>query len=152
MTQSASTKPDQGEGDAELHTYLDGVTGAVEANSYEQHMLWLDYAEDAARYGRTTANRYSWEPARGGPLVNIGAIAGRPIWVSLLTATVAGQKLLFWHVTSPVADHDQVEAWLKANLPATAIRDDGYINQTDPMNFCNILHRAARAATPETGA
>ncbi|MDF0490033.1 hypothetical protein PX554_18005 [Sphingomonas sp. H39-1-10] len=124
---------------SDLATYLDGVEGVVEATSYEKHMLWLEYAEDADKYGRPDHVRYSWSDTLHGTLENVGSIAGRPIWISVLTTTVDGMKLLFWHITSPVADHDQCDAWLEQHLPDTARRTDGTINRTDPMNFCNIL-------------
>jgi hypothetical protein len=117
--------------------YLDGVVGYVEATSYEKHALWNEYAIEALPFHKgDTKTRYDWKETGSGYLANIGMIDGRPIWISLLTATVAGSKLLFWYVTSPVSDIDQCNAWLSANLPAAALN-----NRSDPMNFTHVLPR-----------
>lgn len=125
--------------------FLEGVEGVVEADSYATHMLWREYAEQAAKFALSDkSQRYKWEQGSFGYGAKVGEIGGRPVWISILCNVVNGQKLLFWHVTSPAADYDLCDAWLRAHLPASAFRADGYINRTDPMNFSNIL----RSATP----
>lgn len=121
--------------------YLDDVVGVVEADSYASHMLWLEHALDAAKYGPPDRTRYEWIPTGHGYGQKVGEIDGRPIWISLLTNTVNGYKLLFWHATSPAVDYHQCEEWLKANLPTTAFRKDGCINRAEPMNFTNVFPR-----------
>ena len=122
--------------------YLDGVVGVVEADSYASHMLWREYAKQAEKFSLNDGSkRYDWQATSSGYCVNVGSIGGREIWISVLTHTVGGHKLLFWYVTSPVADYDKCEDWLIANLPPTAFRSDGFINQSDPMNFSNVFPR-----------
>jgi len=122
--------------------YLDGVVGVVEADSYASHMLWREYAKQAEKFALNDGSiRYDWQSTGYGYGANVGEIGGRPIWISLLTNTIDGHKLLFWHVTSPVADYGKCEDWLIANLPPTAFRPDGFINQSDPTNFSNVFPR-----------
>ncbi len=131
---------------SDLAEYLAGVVGVIEATSFEHHSLWCDYAEAGQKHGR----RFPWNETGHGTLQQVGGIGNRPIWISILTATVDGHKLLFWHVTSPVADHDQCEAWLRVNLPETAFREDGRLNQSDPMNFTNVFPRVRQHLLQDT--
>lgn len=111
--------------------YLDGVVGIVEANSFENMMLW--------ERNRTQIEPKSWVSSGGGYLVTMGEISSMPVCVSILSAMIDGQKILFWHATSKVVDHRLIDAWFKENLPKSAFRSDGYVNGTDAMNFHNVF-------------
>jgi hypothetical protein len=123
----------------EVRRYLEGVTGSVEATDYEKHCLWLRYSKDGQKYGGFDEFRFDWQDAGMGYGPQVGEIGGKPVSISIMTATVAGQKLLFWYAMSVAADHDLIEKWLKATLPPSAIRPDGYLNRTEPQNFINII-------------
>lgn len=120
--------------------YLKDVMGVVEATSYEKHMLWREYAEEASQFAIGETIRYKWEETGHGYGEHIGDIGGKPVCVSILTSNVDGKHLLFWHVTSIAADYEMIDRWLVGNCP-NAVRSDGFLNRVDPMNFCNILHQ-----------
>jgi len=118
---------------SDYQEFLNGVVGVVEATSYESMCLWREYH---------LAREKSWVQDLGGYLPTVGHIDGRPVCLSLHINTVDGHKLLFIEATSQVVDHSMIEEWLKANLPATAFRDDGkYLNKENSMNFHNVFPR-----------
>jgi hypothetical protein len=117
---------------AEILAYLDGVVGVVEANSFEQHSLWKEAQREFPRVWKDVGHGY-------GQIV--GSIGSMPVWISLLTAVVDEQKLLFFYPTSRVVDWDLIDKWLEDNLPRRAFRKDGYLNKTDAMNFANVFPR-----------
>lgn len=121
--------------DSELAKLLDGVVGAVEATSYEKHMLWQEYAQEALKLregGPDRRIRYPWKEGLSGLGHGVGEIDDRPVCLSLLVDTIASHRILFWHCTSQVVDYVMIENWLDKVLPD---RKNG-----DPMNFCNLLH------------
>lgn len=129
--------------------YLEGVVGVVEANSFESHQLWLNYANDptAIRYGGQRETRFEWKSTGSGYGACVGYVGNekkdRSIWISLLTVTVKGQKLLFYFVTGRYADYDVVREWLDKNMPSTAFRADDptRLNHVDAQNFHNVFTR-----------
>lgn len=114
----------------ELDRYLEGVTGVVEATDFERQCLWQLHTD----HGR------KWESSGHGLMCGVGKLADMPITISLITATVDGEKILFFDSPSRVVDHRQVDAWLVANMPESA-RRDGRINRSDATNFHNVLRR-----------
>lgn len=122
---------------SDLERFLTGVTGLVEANTFERHMLWQDNERrDPPR---------KWIENLSGRIETVGFIDGDPVCLSLVTAKIDDETILFYHDTSTVVDHRMIENWLKENAPATAIRggSKGYLNKVDAMNFCNVFrHRA----------
>jgi hypothetical protein len=119
----------------EVKSYLEGVTGIVEANSFETMCLWQRWKD----------NGKSWVSTGHGYGPKVGTYGDMPVCISLLTAMVEGQKILFVDPTSQVTDHRLIEAWLKANVPS-ALRKDGYLNKTDAMNFANAVSTAKELA------
>jgi hypothetical protein len=120
---------------SQMQDFLDGVVGVVEANSYESMCLWQEWHK---KRGKT------WEQGLGGYLPTIGQLDGRPVVLSLFVHKIDGHHLLFIEPTSQVVDHQMIDAWLKANLPATAMRPGGeYLNRENAMNFHNVFPRTA---------
>lgn len=111
----------------EMTDFLDGVVGAVEANSYEKYMLW--YENQQSKYRKT------WVSNNMGLMEIVGYIDKRPVCISLFTSVVGSRKILFYYATSQIVDHLMIDEWLKENLPKTAFRNDGYVNKTDATNF-----------------
>lgn len=110
--------------DREMTFFLDGVTGAIEATSCEQHSLWERYTE----YG------VEWKQHNVGLLETVGTLADMPVCISLHTTQIGGDKILFYHATSQVVDQRMINKWLEENLPTTARREDGALNKTDATN------------------
>lgn len=134
--------------DEEMRSYLEGVVGAVDADSYAQHALWADYAEDAIRFRPgCDRRRYPWKSTGHGLLTCVGTIGDMEVWVSLMTVTVNDHKLLFYYASGTYVDHNMVRSWLEKNLPDTAkgARFPGGFNHTDATNFCNIFFRMEHA-------
>lgn len=129
---------------ARVGCFLDGVVGVVEANTYEQHMLWNE--------NRRSAQPKTWKDTSYGLMEVIGYFGEMPVCVSLLTAEVDRHKLLFIHATSQVVDHRMIDSWMNVTLPRSAFRKDGYINKVDAMNFHNVFLAASRAALQDAGA
>lgn len=118
----------------ELASFLDGVVGVVDANSYESMCLWQEYD----RQGR----RDQWKSGGGGPLVTVGTVGRMPVCISLLVNEVEGNRLLFIDATSTVVDHRMIDAWLQKTMPVTAFEDNDprkRLNRADAMNFHNVL-------------
>lgn len=115
----------------EMTKFLSGVVGVVEANSYEKHMLWNE--------NRQRESPRVWEENLSGFIETIGHINKVPVCISLNTAEVAYQKILFVDPTSQVVDHRMVDKWLKDNLPKSAFRSNGYVNKTNAMNFHTLF-------------
>lgn len=122
---------------AEVLEFLDGVVGVVEANRFEQMMLWSE--------NRRHESPKAWVEHLSGFGQTIGFVGDMPVFVSLLTAEVQGQKILFAHATSQVVDHRMVDAWLKANMPQSAFWPDGRLNFVDADNFHNVFRAPAPA-------
>lgn len=117
--------------DAEMTKFLQGVVGVVEANTYEQHMLWHE--------NRCHGQPKTWVSNTFGLRAVIGDLADMPVCISLLTAEVEDHKLLFVYATSQVVDYRMVDKWLEDTLPKSAFREDGRVNRVDAMNFHNVF-------------
>lgn len=127
--------------DEQMVNYLDGIIGVVEANSYEQHMLWVEYSEEGSKYGgRQDARRFPWQSTGSGYGETIGHFGDMPIHVSLMTATVDGHLILMLDATSQVVHHEMIRQWLDKNMPESARQKDGRVNVVDAQNFHNIFH------------
>jgi hypothetical protein len=127
----------EGNGNPEdqITTFLSGVVGVVEANSYEARCLWQE-----------CQSRYLWIQDSKGLFETIGHIGDMPVCVSLFIVEVDRHKILFVEATSQVVDHHMIDKWLAEKLPRTAFRDGGeYVNKVDAQNFHNVLPRAERA-------
>lgn len=122
-----------------LEQFLAGVSGVVEANTFERHSLWLEN-------DRLGAKGRKWEENLRGYIEYVRWVQGRPICVSMFKATIDGQSILFWDATSQLVDYAIIEDWLEKVIPKTARDERGRINKTDAMNFCNVLHRAKENA------
>jgi hypothetical protein len=117
--------------DEQMTAFLTGVIGAVEANNYEQLMLWSENKRrDPPRV---------WKEKNSGLLETIGHLDDMPVCISLWTAEIDGHKILFYEPTSQVVDYRMIDNWLETNLPKTAFRKDGYVNRSDSMNFHNLF-------------
>lgn len=116
--------------DNQMQTFLNGVVGVVEANSFETMCLWKEYTEELKK---------TWLENPSGLGQQIGILAGMPIFISLNTAIIDGKKILFIDPTSQVVDYRIIDKWLEENLPKTAYTLYGRINKTNAMNFCNVL-------------
>ena len=137
MSQSVRELPSPLRADTEALKFFEGVVGLVEANSFEKHQLWA--LNRAKQDGIGVAPRV-WVENLAGIGRCIGYVVDMPVFVSLMTATIDGQKILFYEATSQVVDHRMVEAWLQYNMPTTALRPDTpYLNKTDANNFHTIF-------------
>lgn len=114
-----------------MKDFLKDVVGVVEATSYETSCLWREYFQE---------RKQTWVQGLGGYLPTIGHLDGRPVVLSLLINTVNGFPILFMEPTSQVVDHVMIEAWLKENLPPTALKNEGkYVRKVDANNFHNVF-------------
>lgn len=121
--------------DKEMQKFLDGVAGVVMATREEQQQMWERWHRGEIAWIK------SWVSGSSGPLVTIGELAGRPICLSLLVATINGQRILMADATSQLVDHALVDQWIEAHAPDTA-RKDGRLNRSDATNFTNVLDRS----------
>lgn len=118
--------------DRELTAFLSGVVGVVEANSFEQHMLWAE--------NRRRDRPQTWEQINPGLWETVGHLDDRPVCVSLSKVRVGNHLLLFIYPTSQVVDHRLIDRWAEKASPQTAFIN-GRINRVDAMNFHNVFRR-----------
>jgi len=114
-------------------TFLKDTIGFVEATAFEQYALWFINKE-------ATEYPVEWTDSREGIMVYVGDYNYNPIYLSLVSAIVKGQKIIFWHPTSPVVNYDMINAWIVKNAPNTA-RVNQAVNKTDAGNFQNIFRK-----------
>lgn len=108
-----------------LEEYLKDVIGVVEANSFEKMCLWQQ-------------NRlYVWQESLSGYGQQVGEIGGKPIWISLNVDRIYNRKVLFVEATSQVVDWEQIENWLKKNIPSAVVNNR--LNKVDALNFTNVF-------------
>lgn len=121
----------------EMSEFLKGVAGVVEANSYEILCLWREHQE----------RKGTWTQRNDGLGETVGHVDDMPVHISLTTAEIDGQKILFIEATSAMVDHRMVTTWLEENLPTSAFRNGDPrqgVNKTDAMNFHIVLpHKSA---------
>src|SRR4029077_8557157 len=98
--------------DSEMAKFLEGTVGVCEATDNEQHSLWERWHE-----------RVEWEQNCSGLMETVGTLVEMPVCISLRTAKINGQKIIFWRATSQVVDHRMIDKWLNAALPKSAFRD-----------------------------
>lgn len=123
--------------DEQMLKFLHGVEAVVEVgDNYARHMLW--------RHHHYESKRFTWEEDLSGLLETVGHLAEMPVCISLFKARVDGILVLFVEPTSMVVDHRLIQKWYEETLPKSAFRDDGYVNKTDAMNFCNVIFRVQR--------
>lgn len=126
--------------DQELLGKLSTTVFAVEANTFEQHMLWRMYAEGADAFKIGEHQRVKWEQDLGGNGWIIGHMGKDklPVMLSLLWAVLDGQRVLFYHVTSQVANYRYVDQWLKLVCPQLFPENTSDL-KTDAGNFHNCV-------------
>jgi len=123
----------------DLAEFLKDVVGVCEATRCEYSYLWKEF-----HYDRKDETKWSWKENLSGISEIVGYIGDMPINVSLSTAIVNGQKILFYDGISQVVDHVMIRKWLEIVLPDTcwaAAERTGRFNHTDATNFCNIIKR-----------
>ena len=123
--------------DYQMTKFLENVQGVVEASREEQSNI----------YFRAKDRGLIWVSNNAGYAPTIGHFGNMPICLSLFTAVVGGFKILFVDQCSMVTHSGMTEDWLKANLPKSAFRSDGYLNMTDATNWSNVINRAQRSIT-----
>lgn len=111
--------------------FFAGVVGVVKATHTERHLLWEKY--------HYNDQLFTWVAGGGGPMPTIGHVGNSPVCVSLLVDVIEGHRILFVDACSQVVDWRIVDEFLKKHLPQSAFKDDGYLNETDAMNFTNVL-------------
>jgi hypothetical protein len=119
--------------DPEIIGFMEGAVGFCEATREEEHSIWS-----------TLVNHrdppVTWEQ-HGGVGMTVGYLDDRPVHVSLSHVDVAGHKVIFYHATSTVVDHDMIRTFIEAIAPQSAWEGPGRLNHTDATNFTNILPR-----------
>jgi Zn ribbon nucleic-acid-binding protein len=113
----------------EIVRYLEGVTGVLEANSYETLAMWREKSE-----------HFVLEQVRcGGYLQTIAkAEDNTTVCLSIQLYTLNGEKILVVEATSRYVDYELVDKWLKKYMPETAFKDDNRLNKYDAMNAGNL--------------
>lgn len=130
--------------DDEVLNFCKGVTGVVEATDCERNFLWRENAVEAeglATYAKSIKGsfpRVRWTN-RGMMLSReIGKIGRRPIWIQFSYAQIRGQNILFWTLTSGLADHTMANKYLDALFKKLDVTI--YVHRTDASNFHNAFH------------
>lgn len=133
--------PNNFEFDEELLKFCDGITGLVEATDCERQFLWQTYAVEAeGLLGYTTSQitlipRVRWFGSTNLLSRHIGTIDERPIWVQFARATIGGSVIIFWTVTSELADFKMAKKYLDGLI----LKMKAQVNRTDAINFHNAF-------------
>jgi hypothetical protein len=125
--------------DKQMVEFLEGVTGVVEATSAEKHWIWREFSD----WSEDEHMDRTWKQGSG-LLATVGTVGKRPVCISVLVDVVNGKRILFYHATSQVVDHQMVEEWLKRELPVTAFEGGDprkRMNHTDATNWSNVILR-----------
>ncbi len=96
----------------DLENTLPLVEYIIEANSNEQRYLWTKYKDHVV-----------WESCPLGHGKTIGSLENRPVFMSFLYAEINGVVVLFWHLTSELADYKMAEDWLLENTNIKCKKD-----------------------------
>ena len=83
----------------------------VEATRFEQVTLWEKWHDSV--WG-VEASILGWDEDCKGAIHQTGIIDQRPIWTAFFWAKIDGRLVCFYETTSPVADANQTEAWIKS--------------------------------------
>lgn len=125
--------------DPEITKYLEGVIGVVEANTFEKSELWMRYSKSASPDPNRAYTCFDWRSSTVGQGLEIGRLAEFPICLSLYVDVIDGHRVLFMHSTSMVTHNGLIRTWLMNVLPASAMRESGYPNMVDALNFTNVF-------------
>jgi hypothetical protein len=90
--------------DGQFKTSLRGTVFTVEANSFEEHMLWMLHQ-----------HHVNWRQQSEGTTVELDELDGRLVMLSLRWAVINNCAVLFYHSPSEVVDHALVDKWLSEN-------------------------------------
>jgi hypothetical protein len=107
----------------------------VEATHNEQHGLWREYSQEAARggWGTPKNKRVPWKAHSDGWIPIAGVFAKHVVSISIFWTEIHGQLVMFWEPTSRIVDHELCEKWLEENVPC--YKD----NHTNLSNFHHCL-------------
>jgi hypothetical protein len=119
---------------------------AVEASGMEMQSIWSLHASDSPE--RIDPTPLDWRQVSPGWIVTVGQLDGRPVCISLDFAELNGALVCFWHPTSQVVDHVQIETWLSKHFDKTW--GGGRRSRCNAMNFHLCLYALAESApSPE---
>ena len=114
----------------------------VEANDYERHMLWINYADAAATYRLPSNHTVKWSGAGAdGFMVEVGDLAEMPVCVVFTFDQINDKTVVFYHASSQVVDHRMIEKWLRDN---TSTPDNGIVPMTSANSFFNAFLTSVR--------
>jgi hypothetical protein len=77
----------------------------VEANSFEQFILWEKNHE-----------KVKWIQIMDGWLINVGEVNGRKCCLSVSWANIDNQLVMFYYPTSSIVDWRLIDEWLAQNF------------------------------------
>ena len=117
-------------------SYLEQSCYFVEANSFEMHCLWERYEN----------KEHSLEIHSAGFAREVATHGGDFVTVSVNLGIYREQFILFWYVSSNVANYQKVEDYFKKK------RSDIYDkrHKCDAQNFHNCTHHIDRILEPNS--
>lgn len=107
--------------------------GAVEADGFSQHMLWVENRTHFdTKYSRSWKQiGWGWAPQIAEVTFNYEQY---PIVVSISWAVISEKLVLFYYCCSMVSHMDMVDKWVLKMCPKLSPR-----KMQDAMNFTNIF-------------
>lgn len=120
---------------SDIEDYFKDVVFTVDANSFEQHALWMMYHYKDVGYGQVLR----WEEESRGHGITIGHVKDMPVVLSLNYARIEGRRVCFFYGCSQVVDYRMVDKWMDDRTGDIRC-DNGYRPATcDAMNFSHCL-------------
>lgn len=113
---------------SELQRWIDqftkgenAIVGIAETNGCDTLYLYTLYKDEYNDRDGT----------RGGPIVTVGMLDGRPVCISLNVVIIRGKRVMFYSPTSQVVDYKMIEEYLDKMWPG--------IEVTDAINVHNLI-------------
>lgn len=110
----------------------------VEATSFEQHVFWERWAKESKRCIKPLVQE--WQQANG-YLVQVGRYNGQPNCISMVWDILDGRAVCFWHDTSAIVNHTQIEEWLAKHFEGKT--KDGRPATCNADNFHHLMGELA---------
>lgn len=112
----------------------------LEATSFESHILWRDWANQAPYHAPDSPGklRVDWESPSMGYGIHLGTVENLPVMVSVRIIKIDGQPVCVWEMTSRMVDYDMMEKFIVDLKPE--FKDDLATRRNNASNAHIIMY------------
>jgi hypothetical protein len=117
-------------GNPEFKKWQGLVKGIVEATDFERNCLWQMYAIEGAKFSQlVSGTRIPWSPRQDYGVLT--SVDGPGTCISVTIIEVNGRPILFYHDTSQLVNHKNIDKWFADAFPG--------VPKVDAANFFNVF-------------